>query len=417
MSNNYENKQLSGVGVVYKFIEYFEKTFAAETGEPMLEETSQFYLDLVALGQISDMMVHTTIENRYICEYGLSHINNGFFKELVNKQSFSLGDKPLTQIGVAFYITPLINALIRVGSIAEKTLLFEAFIDPYKLVQSTKRGETDEEEYLATQVARYCSNAKSRQDREMEKAFDILNIQIMDNCLDENKIIILNGDELGVPNTLTGLCAMKVAAHYKKPVILGRTTPDGKFIKGSMRGRDGSELKDFRSFLLGSGMVEYCEGHANAAGTGVKISNIQKLTDYANDALKDIDFNEKFFEADFIVKGNCSYLSDLITELDNGRTLWGQGNPEAMIIVENIPIVADEIQIIGKNKDTLKFTFNGITYIKFKAKSLIEDLQMFQGKLNLNIAGRGNINEWMGKKTPQILIDEIEINEMNDFDF
>lgn len=416
LSQNYSNKHLTGVGVVYKFLEYFEETFTAEMNEPKPEVPIRSYVDLVTLGQISDMASQLTFENRFLCEYGLTHINNGFFKELLAKQAFSLGDRPLTQIGVAFYITPLINALIRVGSKTEKTLLFEAFIDPYKIVESTKRGETGTE-FLATQVARYCANAKSRQDREMEKAFDILNIQIMNDCLDENKIIILNGDELGVPNTLTGLCAMKVAAHYKKPVILGRTTPDGKYIKGSMRGRDGSELKDFRSFLIGSGLVEYCEGHANAAGTGLRISNIDKLTSYANETLKNINFNEKFFEADFIVKGNCSYLGDLISEMDNGRALWGQSNPEPIVIIENVPIAANEIQVIGKNKDTLKFNFNGITYIKFRAKDLIEDLQMLSGKLNLTIAGRCNMNEWMGNRTPQVLIDEIEINEMNEFDF
>jgi len=43
------------------------------------------YLDLVALGEISDMMRMTTLENRFICDYGLSHINNGFFKELIDK--------------------------------------------------------------------------------------------------------------------------------------------------------------------------------------------------------------------------------------------------------------------------------------------------------------------------------------------
>lgn len=176
--------------------------------------------------RISDMEKMYNLENRYICTYGLTHINNGFFKELIEKQSFSLGTRPLTQIGIAFYITPLINALIRVGSQTEKTLLFEAFITPDKIVPSTKRGDKGNTETLATQVARYAANAKKRQDTEMDRAAELLDIQIMENCLDDNKILILNADELNTPNTLTGLCAMRVAAKHKKPVILGRTTPD-----------------------------------------------------------------------------------------------------------------------------------------------------------------------------------------------
>ena len=154
LSDRYFNKSLSGVGIVYKFIEALETLF-------LNERKVKNYIDLVALGQISDMMDMNTIENRYICEYGLTHINNQFFNELVLKQSFSIGDK-LTQIGVAFYITPLINALIRVGSNIEKERLFEAFINPYHKVPSTKRGEKGKEETICTQSVRNCVNAKSR---------------------------------------------------------------------------------------------------------------------------------------------------------------------------------------------------------------------------------------------------------------
>ena len=108
------------------------------------------YRDLVALGMISDVMKMNSPENRFICKYGLAHIHNTFFQELVTKQSFSLGSGPLTQIGVAFYITPLINALIRVGSSIEKERLFQAFIVPDVLVPSTKRGEKGKEETICT---------------------------------------------------------------------------------------------------------------------------------------------------------------------------------------------------------------------------------------------------------------------------
>lgn len=418
LSNNYENKELSGVGVVWKFCEYFEYRYWEDMKpDEQFESKASYYIDLVALGLISDMEKMYNLENRYICTYGLTHINNGLFKELIEKQSFSLGTRPLTQIGIAFYITPLINALIRVGSQTEKTLLFEAFITPNKIVPSTKRGDKGNTETLATQVARYATNAKKRQDTEMDRAAELLDIQIMENCLDDNKILILNADELNTPNTLTGLCAMRVAAKHKKPVILGRTTPDGKYIKGSMRGRDGSELKNFQAFLNDSGLVEYCEGHPQAAGCGVRISNIGKLTDYANEQLANIDFNEGFYEADFIVNGNCSYLAALIEDMDRGRELWGQGCNEPVIIVENIPVNVSDFQVIGKNKDTLKFIFNGVTYIKFKAKNLIEDLSMFQGKLNLTVAGRCNMNEWAGRRSPQIMLDEIEIKESSMDDF
>lgn len=421
LSECYENKELSGVGVVYKFLQYCDSQWGINGADK--------YLDLVAVGQCADMVSLNTLENRFITDYGFSHFKNVGIRALIKQQAYSLFGKSssdinelfldstiLTPIQVAFYIAPLVNALIRVGSLSEKRILFRSFIEGNELIESTKRGHKGEMETIAEQSARNCFNARSRQNREKDKAMEILDIQISNDCLDDNKILILNADDLDVSNALTGLCAMGVSAKYKKPVILGRTCPDG-CLKGSIRGINGSELKDFRQFLLDSELMSYVEGHANAAGFGIKLSNISKLYSYANNKLHDINFNEGFYEADFVVNGNCSYLSDLIFDLCSGDKFYGQENSEPVIIVENISLNINNIQIIGSNKDTLKFVFNDITYIKFKASDIIEQLKKYSENVKLTIAGKGNINEWGGRKTPQILINEIEIKESNDYDF
>lgn len=422
-SPNYPNKSLSGVGVVYKFLQLLDRRNNWNDADT--------YLDLVAAGQAGDMMNLNTIENRYITNYGLGHIRNEGLRQLVKLQGYSIFGKysaditdeflnqcSLTPINVSFYIAPLINALIRVGTNSEKEILFKSFVNGSEIVPSTKRGHKGEFETIAEQNARNCSNARARQNKEKDKALDLLDIQICNNCLDENKIMILNADELDTPNTLTGLCAMGVAAKYKKPVLLGRITPDGKYLKGSMRGQNESELKDFRQFLLSSNLMEYVEGHAGAAGFGIKISNVSKLYDYANEELKNIDFKEGFYEADFIIDGNCSYLSDMIKSLDKGKGIYGQDCPEPLIVVQNIIINKNNIQVMGSNKDTLKITFNNMSYMKFKASDLIQELEQYgDNKISLTIIGRGNINTWGGRIIPQIFIDDIEIKESSMYDF
>lgn len=157
--------------------------------------------------------------------------------------------------------------------------------------------------------------------------------------------------------------------------------------------------------------------HANAFGQAIKISNIDKLYEYANEHLSNVNFNEGYYEADFIVKGNCSYIADMIEDLEKGRDCFGQQNDEPMVIIEDITIDPTTIQVIGKNSDTLKFSFNGITYVKFKAKDLIAELSKYNSKISIVVAGRTNVNYWGGKSTPQILIEEIEIKESNNLDF
>jgi hypothetical protein len=60
---------------------------------------------------------------------------------MIKKNSYSLGDV-ISPIGIAFYITPYINATIRVGTQEEKLILFESMLNykAYELIPSTKRG-------------------------------------------------------------------------------------------------------------------------------------------------------------------------------------------------------------------------------------------------------------------------------------
>ena len=140
--------------------------------------------------------------------------------------------------------------------------------------------------------------------------------------------------------------------------------------------------------------------HSNAAGCGIKKNSVDKLYNYANKKLANINFNEGFYEADFIVSGNYSELGNLIKDLDKGKKFYGQGNKEPVIIIENITIPVSKIDVIGKNSDTMRFEFNGITYVKFKATELIEKIKNEKGSINITVAGRGNINTWGGYNKP-----------------
>ena len=421
LSKNYPNKSLSGVGVVYKFLQLLDERNGFNSADS--------FLDMVAVGECGDMMDLNTLENRFISDYGFSHLKNEGLRQLIKLQGYSifgvkleeitdsfLDNASITPINAAFYIAPLVNALIRVGSSKEKELLFQSFIKGKDIIPSTKRGHKGETETIAEQSARNCYNARNRQNKEKEKALELLDIQISNDCLDDNKILILNADDIDVSNTLTGLCAMGVAAKYKKPVLLGRVNKEG-YLKGSMRGRGESELKDFRSFLLSSGYMDYVEGHNNAAGFAIKESDVSKLYDYANKELANINSNEGFYEADFIVNGNCSYLNEMIFDLWRGKNIYGQNCPEPIIITQNLTIRPDNIKIIGAYKDTVKITFNNTTFMKFKAKELIEQLQNYPGGFIATIVGRPSVNSWNGIETPQILIEDIEINKIDNNTF
>jgi single-stranded-DNA-specific exonuclease len=286
--------------------------------------------------------------------------------------------------------------------------LFEAFIDGKKKVSSNKRGAKGEEEFLAVESVRECVNARSRQNRIKDNAVAALEQKINKYDLLQNKILFIRlEDEDDFPAVLNGLIAMELSQKFKRPTIVARLNKDGE-IKGSARGLNDSELRDFKQFLTDSGYFDYTAGHPNAFGIGVKDEKLRSFHDYANHQLDEFDFNEDIYDVQFVRKANDRDIRDMVEDLEQYRNVWGQSCSEPLIYVSDINLTKDNIQVIGERKDTVKFEKNGVTYIQFFAKELIEELKRFE-VIKIQIIGRCNLNEWMGRKTPQIIIENYEV--------
>ena len=87
-----------------------------------------------------------------------------------------------------------------------------------------------------------------------------------------------------------------------------------------------------------------------------------------------------------------------------------------MIYVKDLHFKQSDIQIMGKNKDTIKIVKNGVAYMKFFAKDMIEELKQY-GEIKMEVVGKAHMNYWMGTTTPQIFIENYEIKEDKLIDF
>ena len=65
---------------------------------------------------------------------------------------------------------------------------------------------------------------------------------------------------------------------------------------------------------------------------------------------------------------------------------------------------------MGANKDSIKISWNGVDYIRFKDSDFIEQVINNRTSL-LTIYGRANLNNYMGKTTIQVFCDDYELNE------
>ena len=406
--SDYPNKTLSGVGVVYKF--------CSKIDELMKIKEADTILDLVSLGMIADMMDMRNFETKHLIQKGLTRIENPFFKALVERQAYSIGET-VTPIGVAFYIAPLINATIRVGTQNEKEVMFKAMLNhcAYDMIPSTKRGEKGKTEAIVTQAVRNATNVRNRQKKARDNGFEYVEQIIAANNLDKNKIIVVQVSE-DLDKNLTGLIANQLMAKYQKPVLLVRETDEG-LLQGSARGYDKSELKDLKSFLLESGFMEYAEGHAAAMGVGIYKDKVNALVDYSNTVLANYDFSA-CYDVDYEYMSNDFKAQDII-DIGSMKSLWGKGIDEAMVVIKGIKITSNNITLMSANKNpTIKITLqNGTSLIKFGASQAEFESLKSSGYTEIDVIGTCAINEWQGMITPQILIKDYEVVGKQDYYF
>lgn len=383
LSPDYKNRDISGAGIVYKFCQALDDELNVSYADK--------FLDLVAVGCIGDMMDMTSPETRYYAFKGLSRINNPFLEKLY--KYIAKNEKTITT--TAFYVVPLINAVIRIGTQEEKERLFKALL------------ENEDENY--SNIIEEIKTIKVRQDKLRDKGFELIKCKIESENLLKNKALIIDVTNV-LDKNLTGLVANQVSRLYKRPVLLIRKkADDSNILAGSARGYDKGFIKDFKQFLRDSGLVKLAEGHANSFGVEIEEDKIKKLNIYINNKLIDV-LIEDVYEVDFEFN-HLTINKNVIAELHDYRYLWGGGVDEPLLAYSKIPVSKSELKLVGKTaKKVLKFYVKGVEFIKFNFDvKQFDELFHQDGTYIFNIVGRAYVNEWRGVYTPQIIVEDFEI--------
>lgn len=353
LSPNYLNKSLTGAGMAYKVCQALDDKLGKNYAEEML--------DLVAIGNIADSADTRCLETRYYISKGLEVIKNPFLKKLFKKQEFSTNGVKTIQ-NTQFYINPLINAAIRVGSKKEKDQLIKSFLGSRETVLYKKRGSAVEESIsIQDDTVRVLTNLKNKQKRSVDKATDEIVQKIYQENLLENKILSVNIEGI-LEKNLTGLVANKLADMFKRPVLLARNAENAEFLTGSIRGYDTGEVKNFKELLISTGLFEFVEGHANAAGFCIKKNSFNKMNSALNDLLKDIE-HKTVLDVDFEIPFKL-LKENFILEIGNLRELWGYKLEEPLVAITDIHVNKSEIEILKKRTTTLKIRSNQVEFKK-----------------------------------------------------
>lgn len=409
---DYPNKQLSGAGVTYKFLQALDSE--------LWEDKSSKYLDLVALGLISDNMKVTSLETRYLIDSGMSCIRNKMFKAFIDAQAYSLGNN-FSAKDIQFYVSPLINGLIRAGDFEEKDMMFRAFIETDEVFEYKKsKDAVSVLESIYDRVARISNNAKNRQNKTKDKSIGVIISDIERRGQHNNKIIFSNVTE-SLSQSLTGITAIKIAEYFHKPCLLLRKKSADEVEKdapviysGSGRNIDNSPVTNLKDFLEELNLFEFVQGHQVAFGCEIKKDNIPLAITEINKRLKDVDFTP-FIACDFILDEDDLTIG-LVKDIYDLRNYFGTGFNEPIIAVEKLCVRPDQFTLMGKENSSWKIiTDEGVAIVKFKVKendALKVAMQKGSDDVYITVVGRANINSFKGILTSQLVVMDYEIEVM-----
>lgn len=146
--------------------------------------------------------------------------------------------------------------------------------------------------------------------------------------------------------------------------------------------------------------------HDMAFGSGLKESNIPKLIEHANKELEDVDFGSSTVEVD--AHFEFGMPKDLLLEFAEVSHIYGNGIPQPKFVFD-IMIAPGDFAAIGSDKKTLRINAHGTTFIAFRAGDTIDYLNENLTEAGyVRVIGRPEINEFNGRKSVQIHIDQLE---------
>lgn len=326
--NQYPNRDLTGVGVAFKLAHGVTKQFVADGILSAKKVDLKRYLDLVALGTISDMGALLG-ENRILVRYGLKQLRKtkriGLLKLiLISDPELEIGE--ISAYTVASKIAPRLNSLGRID-------------DPRKGVELLLIRNTQLAEKMAIELD---LNNVERQRIERTMSSEIESRIVTEPHLLQNKAIVMSSESWH-PGIIA-ILSTRISKYYNRPTIM--VSVEGGIGKGSIRSIPEfpvlSVLKECSDLLLNYG------GHDLAAGLTIKVENIQAFTERftaaAEARLQSQDvMNKLHLDAEV-------HLKDLTFDLMESISLlapYGNENPQPLLYCKAKQ--AWPPKIVGKN--------------------------------------------------------------------
>ncbi|MGN1266559.1 MAG: single-stranded-DNA-specific exonuclease RecJ [Dorea sp.] len=387
----YPFKGLCGAAVAYKLIETLYEVSSKDV------EDMDYLIENVAIATVGDVM-DLVGENRIFVKEGLAMLRrtqNPGIRALI--ECTGVDKSHLGAYHIGFVLGPCLNASGRLDT-AKRAL---------HLLRTRDKKEAD---ILAGDLK---ALNDSRKDLTKIAVEDAINLVENTELKNDRVLVVYLPD---CHESLAGIVAGRIREKYYKPVFVLTDGEDG--VKGSGRSIETyhmyEELNKCKLLLSKYG------GHALAAGVSMEKENVDSFRKMLNEncTLTEKDMTEKVV-IDMEMPFQC-ITEKFVEELELLEP-FGKGNTKPVFAGRNVEVIS--ARILGKNKNVLKLQMIDAYGIAIDAM-YFGDIDDFFKKIDakygngsskriLNGNGRGifmsitfypGINEYMGRKTPQIII-------------
>ena len=387
----YPFKGLCGAAVAYKLMEALWESMGKDSAD--LDDL----IENVAIATIGDVM-DLEDENRIFVKEGLQMLRrtkNPGLKALI--ECTGIDKNSLNSYHIGFVLGPCINASGRLDTAKRALELLRA-------------GTQKEADILAGDLKALNDSRKDMTEEAVKQAEE----QVETTTISKDKVLVVYLPDCH--ESLAGIVAGRIRENYYKPVFVLTDAEEG--VKGSGRSIDGyhmyEELNKCKELLTKFG------GHRMAAGLSLPKENVGKFREMLNKncTLTEEEMKEKV-TIDMEMPFGC-VTEGLVKELELLEP-FGKGNTKPVFAARDVTLLG--ARILGKNRNVLKLQVQDMNGCRIEAM-LFHHADDFLGKLEEQygkteveaiLKGRGrqirismtyypDINEYMGKKTPQIVV-------------
>lgn len=387
----YPFPKLCGAGVTFKLAQILYERYG------ILKSELEPLIEYAAIATVADVM-DLEDENRILVKTGLKlleHTKNKGLQAILRVNN--LEGKRISAYHIGFVIGPCFNAAGRLETV-------KSALD---LLMCNNEAQA---EVMAENLKALNDSRKEMTIQGFEQAVE----KIEHSDLMSDKVILVKLEECH--ESLVGIIAGRVRERYHKPVIVFTDAEEG--IKGS--GRSIEAYNMFEELLKCKDLLGRFGGHPMAAGLSLLEENLEELRRRLNE-------NTTLTEEDLrpVVRIDVAMPIEYITEefVEQLELLepFGKGNPKPIFAEQHFRFTGGNI--IGKNKNVLKAKVVNGSGARIEAlyfgqidqlqEYVIEEFgqqeweRMLRGDRNdvdLGLTYYPDINEYMGRKTPQIVI-------------